>query len=125
VLIYASDFTYIKHSVTSDLPDDSLPGADARPTGGNASVAHNEFAACFSCFQGCLNAHDLQYRLASPPDFAEQQSNKATKVKITFQDASTGCVSGRAARLQVRSKRSAAVFASRHSRPIGEATLPV
>jgi hypothetical protein len=50
--------------------------ADARPTGGNASVAHDELAACFNCFQGCLNAHDLQYWLASSPDFAEQQRNK-------------------------------------------------
>src|SRR6267143_1445531 len=36
-----------------------------------------------------------------------------TWVKITSQDTSTGCVSGRAVRLQVRSERSAAAFAWR------------
>jgi len=50
-LVYASDFADIKHSVAGDLPEGSLP-ADARPTGGNASVAHAEFAAGFNCFQG-------------------------------------------------------------------------
>ena len=63
--------------------------------------------------------------LTSLPDFAEQQRNKATKIKITSQDTSTGCVSGRAVRLHVRSKRPAAAFAGRHSRPIGEGTRPV
>jgi hypothetical protein len=43
-LVYASDFTQVKHSIAGDSPDGSLP-ADARPTGGNASAAHDEFAA--------------------------------------------------------------------------------
>jgi hypothetical protein len=50
-------------------------------------------------------------RLASPPDFAEQQRNQATMVKITSQDTLTGCVSGRGVRLHVRSTQPAAVFA--------------
>jgi hypothetical protein len=33
---------------------------EARRTDGNAGAARDEFAAGFSCFQGCLNAHDLQ-----------------------------------------------------------------
>jgi len=37
------------------LPDDSLP-ADARPTGGNASVAHNEFAACYNSLRAPLHS---------------------------------------------------------------------
>ena len=43
---------------------------------------------------------------------------------IAYQDASTGCVSGRAARLQFRFEPPAAVFVRRHSRQIGEETKP-
>jgi hypothetical protein len=55
--VSAPDFTCTKHSVASDLPDGSLP-ADARPTGGNASVAHDKFAACFITFAlRCIRRH--------------------------------------------------------------------
>jgi hypothetical protein len=54
VLACGSGFMSVQYSAASGMP------AVARPTGGNAGVAHDEFAACVRCFQGCLNAHDLQ-----------------------------------------------------------------
>jgi hypothetical protein len=52
--------------------------------------------------------------LISQPDSVQQQRNQTVKVKITSQDTSMGCVSGQAARLQVRSARPVTVFAEWH-----------
>jgi len=53
-LACGSGFRSVHYLIASDMP------VEARRTDGNAGAARDEFAACFSCFQGCLNAHDLQ-----------------------------------------------------------------